>query len=313
MNQQTNMAGTAAADLVQGIATQLYGDAGAGITDLIELANRVQADVGNPVSGHARARFEAWSYAQCHHASNIDTTRDAVFPDAYESTTAQLAWRCWQAALASVQPSPAGQGEVPYDVARDLLADAYNAGRNGIGFSEQVMRLDDALAARQPVGERPLEMRICELRHVSLKPNRPYIFTVDANCASCRADAAYAMGHAGTPPAQAVTITPEMWEAGRQAHCDWIAQAYNEGTPTAEQRAEGVRRAINAMKTAAPPAQAVDQGPQKDAARYRWVRDHYDPSIHDGDDDVSFFHIAGDELDAAIDDLIDSGKAVGNG
>ncbi len=53
---------------------------------------------------------------------------------------------------AAAQSSPAGQRDVPYDIARDLLADAYNAGRNGIGFSEQVMRLDDALAARQPVG-----------------------------------------------------------------------------------------------------------------------------------------------------------------
>lgn len=42
MNQQNTMAATAAANLVQGIATKLYGDAGAGITDLIALANMVQ-------------------------------------------------------------------------------------------------------------------------------------------------------------------------------------------------------------------------------------------------------------------------------
>lgn len=51
-----------------------------------------------------------------------------------------------------------------------------------------------------------MEMRICELRNVSLRPNRPYIFTVDPNCANCRADAAYAMGNADTPPAQAVDL-----------------------------------------------------------------------------------------------------------
>lgn len=62
------------------------------------------------------------------------------------------------------------------------------------------------IASRQPVGEPPMEMRICELRHVSLKPNRPYVFTVDANCANCRADAAYAMGHTDTRPAQAVDL-----------------------------------------------------------------------------------------------------------
>lgn len=43
MNQQHNMVPTDAANLVQGIATRLFGDAGAGITVLITLANRVQA------------------------------------------------------------------------------------------------------------------------------------------------------------------------------------------------------------------------------------------------------------------------------
>lgn len=62
------------------------------------------------------------------------------------------------------------------------------------------------LAARHPMGKEPVEMRICELRHVSLKPNRPYVFTVDANCANCRADAAYAMGHTDTSPTQAVDL-----------------------------------------------------------------------------------------------------------
>lgn len=42
MNQQSTMAATAAANLVQGIATKLYGDAGAGITDLVTLAERVE-------------------------------------------------------------------------------------------------------------------------------------------------------------------------------------------------------------------------------------------------------------------------------
>ncbi len=47
------------------------------------------------------------------------------------------------------------QASVLYSVARDLMAEAYKAGRNGIGFSEQVMRLDEALSAtgKQQVGE----------------------------------------------------------------------------------------------------------------------------------------------------------------
>lgn len=43
MNQRNTMAGKTAADLVQAIATSLYGEAGAGITDLVTLANRVKA------------------------------------------------------------------------------------------------------------------------------------------------------------------------------------------------------------------------------------------------------------------------------
>jgi len=47
MNQQTNIAASTASDLLQGIARALFGEAGAGITDLITLANRVQAGAGN--------------------------------------------------------------------------------------------------------------------------------------------------------------------------------------------------------------------------------------------------------------------------
>jgi len=47
MNQQTNIAASTASDLVQGIALALFGEAGAGINDLITLANRVQVGAGN--------------------------------------------------------------------------------------------------------------------------------------------------------------------------------------------------------------------------------------------------------------------------
>ncbi len=182
--------------------------------------------------------------------------------------------------LADVQPGGMVRlATVPYDRARDLMGDAYNAGTHGIGYSQQAMELHDAiipaqpspggqgglnyermfvdacaalaevsrelgcdpeqggaepilaaiaelreaLAARQPVGEPPMEMRICELRHVSLKPNRPYIFTVDANCANCRADAAYAMGRTDTPPAHAVDHQAALL-AEERAHGETIDQ-----------------------------------------------------------------------------------------
>lgn len=104
MNQQTNMADTAAADLVQGIATQLYGDDGAGITDLITLANRVQVDAVNPVSGDARAQFEAWAYRECLTLHRYDSGQ-------YSYGRTVSAWLAWQAALAAAQPSLAGHGE----------------------------------------------------------------------------------------------------------------------------------------------------------------------------------------------------------
>ncbi len=101
-------------------------------------------------------------------------------------------------------------GGIPADATaaeklRELLAliDSHSVASNQLSGKSGQLAVD---GARQPVGEQPMEMRICELRHVSLKPNRPYVFTVDANCANCRADAAYAMGHTDTRPAHAVNL-----------------------------------------------------------------------------------------------------------
>lgn len=58
-----------------------------------------------------------------------------------------------------------------------------------------------------------------------------------------------------------------------------------------------------------PPAQGFDLGQQQDAERYRWLRDHYDPSVHD-DEDGSFLRLAGEDLDAAIDDQRDAAPEV---
>ena len=44
---------------------------------------------------------------------------------------------------------------------------------------------------------------------------------------------------------------------------------------------------------------ALEAG-RRDAERYRWLRDEYDPSVHDPEDG-SFLDRAGSELDAAID------------
>lgn len=114
------------------------------------------------------------------------------------------ALRAITAALAARQP--VGEVSVKKEDANNycLILRALGMEEEGDPVAE-VQALIEA-RDRQPVGEPPMEMRICELRHVSLKPNRPYIFTVDANCANCRADAAYAMGHTDTRPAQAVDL-----------------------------------------------------------------------------------------------------------
>ncbi|QNR96016.1 hypothetical protein ICJ04_10615 [Stenotrophomonas sp. 169] len=59
MNQQNTMAGKTAADLVQAIATKLYGEAGAGITDLVALINLVAAEPVRQVSEAATLRSAA--------------------------------------------------------------------------------------------------------------------------------------------------------------------------------------------------------------------------------------------------------------
>lgn len=66
--------------------------------------------------------------------------------------------------------------------------------------------------------EVPMEMRICELRHVALKPNRPYIFTIDVNCTNCRADAAYALGS----PEQVVNLG----QTFQDGVAEWMGQCF---------------------------------------------------------------------------------------
>ncbi|PJL51149.1 hypothetical protein B9Y60_14695 [Stenotrophomonas maltophilia] len=56
-----------------------------------------------------------------------------------------------QPTLADVQPGGRVRlATVPYDRARDLIGDAYNAGTHGIGYSQQAMELHDAIIPAQP-------------------------------------------------------------------------------------------------------------------------------------------------------------------
>ncbi len=55
------------------------------------------------------------------------------------------------ASLANVKHGRCVQlATVPYDRARELIGDAYNAGTHGIGYSQQAMELHDAVITTQP-------------------------------------------------------------------------------------------------------------------------------------------------------------------
>nr|WP_313311335.1 hypothetical protein [Stenotrophomonas geniculata] len=53
-----------------------------------------------PLAAGERARFEAWAHAQSYGGGNIASDRHPDDPEMYACPAAQLAWRCWQAALA---------------------------------------------------------------------------------------------------------------------------------------------------------------------------------------------------------------------
>lgn len=108
-----------------------------------------------------RARFEAWAHAQSYRGGNIMADRDSVHTDVYADPIAQLTWKSWQAALFA-HPSPGGQDALAsLQQDYDKLLDSFNrqvevaekiAGRV-LQQDDRIEELEEALAARQPVGE----------------------------------------------------------------------------------------------------------------------------------------------------------------
>lgn len=76
----------------------------------------------------------------------------------------------------------------------------HNGGMAGVAWDRAVFRAALSAAPAAPA-DAPMEMRICELRHVILRPNRAYVFTVDPNCEKCREVAQ--SGDYGNPAAPA--------------------------------------------------------------------------------------------------------------
>lgn len=97
----------------------------------------------------------------------------------------------------------------------------------------------------------PLEMRICELPHIILKPNQPYIFTVDPNCDKCRASAAYATG----APAQGIDLGPFTRLADA-----WVLAAHDAGERGKSQKEAIMLMAVKELRD------IVVQVQQRDAA-----------------------------------------------
>lgn len=221
-------------------AEELSVDDAIGLTHQLKLkdcADELEAALASmptfPAMGVTDAMVHAFEDAYC---KNWEAQRHA--PEGTKELGTFFATRAGLEAALSAQPSPSdmgnpistspgGQGDVRALFDEWLKGSGYNrdkfsSGRyigDGVQIAWEAVQ---ALAARLPVGEHPMEMRICELRHVSLKPNRPYVFTVDQNCAKCRADAAYALGHTDSKPALAVGM-----EQNFQARvAEWMGQCF---------------------------------------------------------------------------------------
>mgnify|MGYP001023474423 CR=1 FL=1 len=113
------------------------------------------------ISDAERAQFEAWARQEPRYFNIARSGNEYYYP------TVQDAWTTWQAALASVQPSPAGQGDALRDVANAIwLIRREHEDRCDIELGkldpghpvwDEARAAVAALAARQPVGE-PVEM-----------------------------------------------------------------------------------------------------------------------------------------------------------
>lgn len=123
------------------------------------------AATGKQQAGEAqgsREQFEAWAFAQCFRASNVDTTRDSVVPEWYVSDIAALAWRAWQAAIASRQPAQC------ITISEDVMDVVDRLGSEAADVDPRawdhllVYVPKDKIASRQPVDLSPIATRKLE-------------------------------------------------------------------------------------------------------------------------------------------------------
>lgn len=232
MNHQNTMAATAAANLVQGIATRLYGDAGAGITDLIALNNLVSSQSaelspGNPLLAVARRNIRQF-LAKASFASEMDRFSAGQCLDVMD------------AALATHQPATA-------------LASIYEllGVRNESDAGAEIARLH--IAVRQPAEPLLWCMHILGPDDVYPAPTKEH-----AELAAKALNAFHAARFSNSiyEPTMEAVVAP--WPHSAESHAADVAKFIPEWIiPASQLKTE--------KKMVAPPAQPVDLGPVRAA------------------------------------------------
>jgi len=238
MNQQTNMAVKTAADLVQAIATRLYGDAGAGVTDLIGLNNLIQGDVGIPVSPSPAGQGDALRAELLEHADGLE----------------RMAAGDREAGESIEQAIEDGEGYTPDDP-QDVAAGLQHDANMAESTATLLRKAAAALAARQPTGQGPLWcMHILGPDDVHAAPSKAH-----AEKAAAALNAFHAARQEQSEQDPKIEAVATLWPHSAESHAESVA-AFIPGWMLPQWQVEAIR-------TNAPPARAVDHADFK--ALYR--------------------------------------------
>lgn len=106
-------------------------------------------------------------------------------------TQCAIGERCWGCGCINAAPAPPSREVGDAEFWANRLEELF--GNQGMGAETikrcaQLLRLSATHTQPpvQPARDGVMEMRICEIDHVVLKPNQTYVFTIDPNCEGCR-------------------------------------------------------------------------------------------------------------------------------
>jgi len=143
---------------------------------------------------------------------------------------------------------------VPYDRAREQIGDAYNAGTHGIGYSQQIMELHDAVFAGQPSpgGQGDARSQFEEYRGGDCERDAQGYYT------NARTAQDWAIWQAALAARQPVGEQPAIWVSPRQlaVHKDRVPGDGGAYLPARLTKDGQFTKPLYAT----PPAQAVDLG-----------------------------------------------------